>query len=415
MEEAITSFNHAINLRPRSARAFLARGMALVSIENHEAAIADFTRAVKLDPGNVEYLLHRSRGNMALTRWGEVLADADRAITLKPGSLSARVVKAHALKHLGDLPRFGLEVLAILQEDPSYLDNLLEQAWGKVESGDFAGAVSDYDDALLFSAENSGVWFNRGLAVYRTGDLSRSLSDIDEAIRLAPDVAEYYSIRGSMRNLSRDLDGALADLSRVVEISPETASAYAERGKLRLLMGDPDGAESDFTAAFERDTDASGFLFLLAATRYFKTDFRSALKDFERLLKRDDYRDDENTRVYHYLTRDALGEGLIGLAELRSFLERRPGANQDDWYNSLVGYFQGDLTEHEVLSGTLRSGGLSAARNNQSLAPFFMAQKKLINNDPAGARELLLKVTDTRLEGALEFPGASIQLARLAK
>ena len=345
--------------------------------------------------------------------WQGAIEDANLALERDPSLAGAKTARARAKVNLQDIAGSRQDIEAILENDPSYLENLLQGAWAKVEEGDLDEAIEDYTDALIFRPDESSIWFNRGLAIYRKGNLTGTLADFDRAIQLSPIIPEYFSARASLRNLRQDIAGAISDLDSLLRLSPDATSAYEKRGKLKMLVHDIQGAVADFTAALAKNPDQALLYQLRGIAHFYDAQYPQSFDDFRRLLAFPAVEVNDTDRLYHYLARDFLGEGLIALAEYKAYLKIRPESEKNDWLTKLAGYFSGETTRETVLSAANQAVMDLTKQQQRSTALFFMAQNKLVNNHRTEAGELLEAVIETALEDSAEYHGAQIQLSRL--
>jgi tetratricopeptide (TPR) repeat protein len=84
VQDAVASFNEALRLRPRSARALADRGTAHSLLGEHDRALADFAEALRLDPNNALTYRRRAWVYLKLQRWPAAAADLDVAVGLAP-------------------------------------------------------------------------------------------------------------------------------------------------------------------------------------------------------------------------------------------------------------------------------------------------------------------------------------------
>ncbi len=130
---------------------------------------------------------------------------------------------------------------------------------GRLQIGDYAGALGDFTRALLLDPSCAEAYQNRGLAYRCQGELDNAIADFSRALRFAapyPDLTcDIYYHRAMTRLTRGDLIGALDDLSCLIAQAPTRADAYISRGDIRRRLGDLSGAISDFTAALQIDPE----------------------------------------------------------------------------------------------------------------------------------------------------------------
>ncbi|MCY7274413.1 MAG: tetratricopeptide repeat protein, partial [Phormidesmis sp. CAN_BIN44] len=85
-QEALTSYDKAIELKPDSYRAWNNQGDALEELERYEEALTSYDKAIELKPDS--YRAWNNQGNVLeeLERYEEALTSYDKAIELKPDS-----------------------------------------------------------------------------------------------------------------------------------------------------------------------------------------------------------------------------------------------------------------------------------------------------------------------------------------
>ncbi|WP_341531970.1 tetratricopeptide repeat protein (plasmid) [Nostoc sp. UHCC 0302] len=112
----------------------------------------------------------------------------------------------------------------------------------KYNSGDYKGAIEDYDQAIRLSPKGATAYSNRGAARAASGKYRLAIADYTYAIILAPDSSMAYSNRGVSREAIKDYQGAIADYTKAIELKPSSTRAYLNRASLRVKLGDNKGA-----------------------------------------------------------------------------------------------------------------------------------------------------------------------------
>jgi tetratricopeptide (TPR) repeat protein len=150
----------------------------------------------------------------------------------------------------------------------------------RYESGDLAGALADFDEALRLQPALAAAYNNRGATRYEFGDLAGALADFEEALRLRPNNADLLSSRGAIRAELGDLAGAADDCRRAEALAPGNAHVHARRGVLLSEQKDFPAA----VAAFDRALAVNPRLFwvylLRGNARYHQGDWRGLRADY---------------------------------------------------------------------------------------------------------------------------------------
>lgn len=100
-EEALASFNRAIQVQSDSYTAWYGRGDALANLKRYPEALLSFNRAIELVPDKPEAWTFRGVVLIHLEQYQEALDSCDRAIALNPDDREAWTFRGVALQRLG--------------------------------------------------------------------------------------------------------------------------------------------------------------------------------------------------------------------------------------------------------------------------------------------------------------------------
>lgn len=89
------------------------------------------------------------------------------------------------------------------------------------QSGDFAGAIASYNQALEIRADLYEVWFNRGNALSNLGQLEEAIASYDKAIEFNPDFQEAWHNRGNALSMLGRLEEAKASFDKAKELQAD--------------------------------------------------------------------------------------------------------------------------------------------------------------------------------------------------
>ena len=74
----------------------------------------------------------------------------------------------------------------------------------KSDSGDYQGAIADYDKAIEINPQNAAYYYNRGYANYKLGDRRNQCIDVMKAASLG-DAASVQLLSGKFGDWCRDM------------------------------------------------------------------------------------------------------------------------------------------------------------------------------------------------------------------
>ena len=98
--------------------------------------------------------------------------------------------------------------------------------------GDFQGAISDYDHAIMLKPDYALAYNNRGALKYNKGNISDALTDYNKAISIKPDLIIAYKNRAKcyrkLAELEQD-EAKKADLIAKAEADEKKAESLKKK------------------------------------------------------------------------------------------------------------------------------------------------------------------------------------------
>jgi tetratricopeptide (TPR) repeat protein len=192
---------------PKSAGAFLDRGILFASRGDFDMAIEEFTQAIRLDGNFVAAYLVRGRAHVA-------------------GALNASDIAE-------DFSTFALHREAGTAEEKAGMNK----------------AIADYTQAIKLDPNLAAAYHERGDSYNILGNYDQAIKDYNQAIKLDPNYAVAYTRRGNAYSGKGMTDQAITDYTTALRIDPNNTEAYNWRGAAYHEKGLYDRAIEDYTAA----------------------------------------------------------------------------------------------------------------------------------------------------------------------
>jgi len=249
IDAAIADFNAAIELEPGSAETYEARGMAEASVGKTDEALASFNKAVELDPKSAAALTHRARVRAMKGDLPGALADVEASMKLQPASQSL-LLHASLLAASGKFEEAQGELNVLRQVMPDNPDVLLQVAAVHQAMRQSEKAIETYSHLLALEPANAAALRGRGDAYLNQGQQASAIADYEEALKFDEDNS------GVLNNLAWVLatspDDKLRDGKRAVELATEACEVTEFKQAHVLSTLAASYAESgDFEAAIE--------------------------------------------------------------------------------------------------------------------------------------------------------------------
>jgi tetratricopeptide (TPR) repeat protein len=161
-EEAIASYERAIEFKPDYHKAWYNRGISLRNLGRYEDAIASYERAIEFKPDYHEAWNNRGVSLHNLGRYEESIASYERAIEFKPDKDEAWYNRGISLRNLGR----------------------------------YEDAIASYERAIEFKPDKDEAWHNKGFAFFKWGKYQESIDCYDKAIEIKPNKYESWHDKG---------------------------------------------------------------------------------------------------------------------------------------------------------------------------------------------------------------------------
>lgn len=173
--------------RPNSGQALHILGQARLKLGRFAEAREPLERAAKFLPREAAAHVNLAGCLMVLGEHAHALTALDRASKLKPDDAAIAHNKGRALEALGraaDAEQAYSDALAV---DHRLLPSLSARARLLAERGDWIGALSDLETALVTRPNDPQFRLRRGELLLRQGDWLRGLGDYEARLEIAGD------------------------------------------------------------------------------------------------------------------------------------------------------------------------------------------------------------------------------------
>jgi tetratricopeptide (TPR) repeat protein len=285
-KEAIADFASALEIDPKFAGAYCNRGDARRDSGDTEGALKDYGQAIEFDHRSATAYNNRAMLEQSLGRFPEALADFDQAVKAEPKFAEAWTNRStlRRLQPQPDLKAALADAEKAIELNPQFAAAYSARGYIKLESGDPAGALDDFDKAVSYKPDLvhlAQAYTGQGMALRRARkDLNAAIDAFDKAIRANPQYYEAYAARGLAKQEAKEFRDAIADYTQAIELNGKLAGLYHNRAVSYSAYGDDYNAKSlihrktNPTAADDEENEA-------------KKQWKLALKDFNKAIELD--------------------------------------------------------------------------------------------------------------------------------
>ncbi|NIO19200.1 MAG: tetratricopeptide repeat protein [Candidatus Aenigmarchaeota archaeon] len=427
LDGAIEETREAVRLRPDfiDANQLLVGVLMLKAMEGHDEGLIDeakreYEEALKINPE-----LARSEG-------------------FDPPHLGAAILYLNkSKKDKRYIDRAIKEVKEGIRVNPNsasahHLLGVIYHSQGKKEL-----ALLELKEAVRLNPNDPEI--HKGLAgvYYDQGKKELVLSELKEAARLNPDDPETHKLLGDLYGESywddKAVEQGIKEYKEVIRLTPEDALAhkrladcyrrkglydleifeakealrlkkspisYNALGNAYLWKGDYDKARKEFGEALRLKPDFASVYSDIAYTYFLEGRFEDAIEEFEKYFGslESPYGDINSYRIiWQNLSLKHIGKDADAQKLIEDFAK---GYKGEGWELDVFRYYQGKLTESELISRARHKG-------DRCEACFYIGYQYLLKGDMQKAREWFKKTLDTKAFGYYEYIGARARLEEM--
>ncbi len=142
----VTDYSKAISENPNNQSPYLARAIAYRKLGNIQGAIQDCETAIKLNDRDSECYLVRGEVQFYAQNYDEAVNDFTKSLSLRHDAITM-YFRSMAKRRKGDYQGAISDQAKALEMRPRLADDYINRGYAKSNTGDFLGAVEDFEMA----------------------------------------------------------------------------------------------------------------------------------------------------------------------------------------------------------------------------------------------------------------------------
>jgi serine/threonine-protein kinase len=273
MDDAIISYQKALELEPKYAAVHSELGRALMHTGQRDEAIACWRKAIEVDPTFA--LAHNNLGAALCDSkhdYDEAIASFKKALELDPNYAPAHLNLGNALKSKGQVDEAIVCFRKVIELAPKYANAHSLLGIALQRKGRLDEAIASFHKAVELDAkEVQTQWYmgqnpvlvigggraftyaHLGEALEEKGRLDEAITCYRKAIELDPKSAGAHIKLGIALYSKGQMDEAIACLRKAIELDPKEAVAHGAQGNALLAKGQVNEAIDCYKKAIELD------------------------------------------------------------------------------------------------------------------------------------------------------------------
>ncbi len=311
-EQAITSYEHALELQSDLVGSLNCKGLALRALGRYEQAIEAHQSAIRSKPHYGPTYKWLGQCYFIQKNYTEAVEAYQKAIELYYGTYFPIIFNPSLEKYLSLLTQVFTFIIywmvLPISNALAYIEtaNLLpilnpaikslrfgEQAFNYRALGNayasqerYKQAVIAYKCAIALNPKYATAYNDLGITYKVQKRYEEAITAYQRAIALNPEYARAFANRGSTYGLMKRYEEALKDFDRAIELEP-TAWIFSSRGQTCQALKLYDEALKDFDRAIEIDSEYVWAITCRGQTYRTLKCYEEALKDFDRAIEID--------------------------------------------------------------------------------------------------------------------------------
>ena len=220
LDEAITRYQKALQIKPDYAVACYNLGYALLQKGNVDEAIAQYKKALEIKPDYAD--AHNSMGDALFQKGSvdEAIAQFQKALEIQPSYAEAHNNLGNALFRQGRLDEAITQYQQALQIKSDYAEAHNNLGSTLFQKGSVDEAIVQFQKVLEIQPNFVDAHYNLGVALARKGLLDEAIAQYLQALQIKPDYAEARNNLGYALLQKGRISEAIIQYQKALEIKP---------------------------------------------------------------------------------------------------------------------------------------------------------------------------------------------------
>ncbi len=254
-ENAIISFDKALEIKSEYYSAWYNRGIALSDLGRHKEAIVSFNKALEIKPDYYAALYNWGTALNILGRYEEAIASFDKALAIESDSCMAWHSRGAALGKLGQFEEAIMSFDKALEIKLDYYAAWRDRGVALGKLGRYEGAIAAFNRALEINPSDYIVWNMRDYALTETGRYEEAFINCNNLLEVRPRYVSAWNNRGIALAHMKQYTEAIASFDYALQLDPNAYYVLASKAECYVLQGAVDSAIEHLQKAINIEPD----------------------------------------------------------------------------------------------------------------------------------------------------------------
>jgi len=284
-EEAISSYDKALEIKPDYYEVWGNRGVALNDLGKYEEAIASYDKVLEIKPYD-----HKARNNRGIAlgklgKYEEAIVSYDKAIEIKPDDYEAWNNRGVTLGNIGRNEEAIVSYNKAIEIKPDDQDAWINRGHALFIMGRYEEANVSYDKSLEIKPDKHEVWNNRGVALAYLCRYEEAIASYDKALEIKPNDHNALCNRGAALGILGRNEEAIVSYDKALEIKPNDHNALCNRGAALGNIGRNEEAISYYDKALQINPNDPNVYFNKACAYSLQNQIELALENLQKAIQ----------------------------------------------------------------------------------------------------------------------------------
>ena len=285
-KKAIEKFNLVILSDSTFSRAYAFRAKSYIYLEQYDKALIDLNKVIYYTPKDGGVYLERGNIYKIKNDIFNAINDYGKAIELISNNYYAYYQRADSYLNKGEFDKALTDINKFIEIRPDISYGYYLRAFIRMDNNSYENVLEDLTQSIKINPDNNNSYLLLGNYFYNKHKFRKTINIYKYAIERDSTFYYFYNNRSNAYIAIGKYEKAIEDCNKALAIEPDYKTFYL-RGKAKSELKRRQEAIIDLTESIKLDSNFTYSLLERANNYYYIHDYKSALKDYENLMRLD--------------------------------------------------------------------------------------------------------------------------------
>lgn len=340
VEDALHSYDRALELNHADANTYFNRGVALQALQRPAGALASYDQALAINPGDDQAWNNRAAVLAHIKQHAAALDSVEQALAVNPHNVEAYNNQGNILQEMGRLEEAGESYQRALALVPEYAD--AHHNLGRLlMAGELvAEALQCFDAAIGLDPRLTDAYRHRAMLLRKLNRLDEARRDDDIAAGLQRELIEAYRRLGQQLRDQDRPQSAARMFAALLQLDDSDADGWQLHAAMLNAAGRGDEALASIDRALALKPDSGDYFLSRGVILRASQQYEAARQCYEKVVRLAPRHPGGYTNLGSL--QDQMGEPEPALANYARAIALDPDCALAHWNRALVYLRQGD-------------------------------------------------------------------------